>query len=146
MAAGAAVLTPAAASNGPHAAAAKSCARFSRCGSVSIARFVSGCDSPHPSDTSESRDIAVSIRNHSNLRLSLHNVLALQPDARFCLGATPWAFWRCAGTKSIPLAAIAVLLSLPGFVVKQIINCFQLKSSMQALVAYDQERESTKTD
>lgn len=48
--------------------------------------------------------------------------------------------------KGIPLAAIAVLVSLPGFVVKQIINCFQLKSSMQALVAYDQERESSKTD
>lgn len=48
--------------------------------------------------------------------------------------------------KGIPLAAIAAMLSLPGFIVKQIINCFQLKSSMQALVAYDQERESSKTD
>lgn len=46
--------------------------------------------------------------------------------------------------KGIPLAAVAALLSLPGFVVKQIINCFQIKSSMQALVAYDQEKELSK--
>jgi CDP-diacylglycerol--inositol 3-phosphatidyltransferase len=44
--------------------------------------------------------------------------------------------------KGLPLAAVTAALSLPGFLVKQIINCFQLRSSMQALVAYDRERES----
>ena len=47
--------------------------------------------------------------------------------------------------KGIPLAAVAAAISLPGFFVKQIINCFQLRSSMQALVAYDQQREAAKS-
>ncbi len=46
--------------------------------------------------------------------------------------------------RGIPLAAVTAAISLPGFVVKQIINCFQLRSSMQALVAYDRQREACK--
>mmetsp|Transcript_15420 Transcript_15420/g.46545 ORF Transcript_15420/g.46545 Transcript_15420/m.46545 type:complete len:245 (-) Transcript_15420:362-1096(-) len=46
--------------------------------------------------------------------------------------------------RGISLAAVTAALSLPGFAVKQIINCFQLRSSMQALVAYDQQREAAK--
>lgn len=33
--------------------------------------------------------------------------------------------------QGLPLAAVTAALSLPGFLVKQIINCFQLRSSMQ---------------
>jgi CDP-diacylglycerol--inositol 3-phosphatidyltransferase len=44
--------------------------------------------------------------------------------------------------KGLPLAAVTAALSLPGFLVKQIINCFQLRSSMQALVQYDKDREA----
>lgn len=48
--------------------------------------------------------------------------------------------------RGIPLAAVTAAISLPGFFVKQIINCFQLRSSMQALVAYDQQREAAKRE
>lgn len=44
--------------------------------------------------------------------------------------------------KGLPLAAVTAMLSLPGFLVKQIINCFQLRSSMQALVQYDKDKEA----
>ncbi len=42
----------------------------------------------------------------------------------------------------IPVAAVTAMLSLPGFVVKQVVNIAQLKASMQALVAYDKQRDS----
>ena len=42
----------------------------------------------------------------------------------------------------IPVAAVTAMLSLPGFVVKQVVNIFQLKASMQALVAYDKRRDN----
>ena len=42
----------------------------------------------------------------------------------------------------IPVAAVTAALSLPGFVVKQIINVCQLKASMQALAAYDRRKDS----
>ena len=37
---------------------------------------------------------------------------------------------------------MTAMLSLPGFVVKQVVNVFQLKASMQALVAYDKRRDN----
>ncbi len=46
--------------------------------------------------------------------------------------------------RGLPLAAVTAAASLPGFAVKQIINCFQLRSSMQALVKYDRDREAAK--
>ena len=41
----------------------------------------------------------------------------------------------------IPVGALFAAISLPGFVVKQIINVFQLRTAMQALVAYDKRRD-----
>ena len=46
----------------------------------------------------------------------------------------------------IPVAAVTAMLSLPGFVVKQVVNVFQLKASMQALVAYDKRRDTENND
>ena len=44
--------------------------------------------------------------------------------------------------KGIPLALVIALLAVPGFVIKQVINCVQLRSAMQLLVATDQDQDS----
>lgn len=44
--------------------------------------------------------------------------------------------------EGVPLALIIALLAVPGFVIKQFINCVQLRSAMQLLVATDQNQDS----
>lgn len=42
----------------------------------------------------------------------------------------------------VPLVLVIALLAVPGFVIKQFINCVQLRSAMQLLVATDQNQDS----
>ena len=44
--------------------------------------------------------------------------------------------------KGVPLALVIALLAVPGFVIKQFINCVQLRSAMQLLVVTDQDQDS----
>ncbi|BDA47806.1 CDP-diacylglycerol-inositol 3-phosphatidyltransferase [Coccomyxa sp. Obi] len=44
--------------------------------------------------------------------------------------------------EGVPLALVIALLAVPGFVIKQFINCVQLRSAMQLLVATDQNQDS----
>jgi hypothetical protein len=46
--------------------------------------------------------------------------------------------------EGVPLAAVVALLAVPGFVIKQFINCVQLRSAMQLLVATDRDQDSSK--
>lgn len=47
-----------------------------------------------------------------------------------------------AGVEGLPLALVIALLAVPGFVIKQFINCVQLRSAMQLLVATDRAQDS----
>lgn len=39
-----------------------------------------------------------------------------------------------------PLALLMVILCIPGWLMKQVINCFQLKVAMRSLAAHDREQ------
>ena len=47
-----------------------------------------------------------------------------------------------ARAEGVPLAAVVAVLAVPGFVIKQFINCVQLRSAMQLLVATDRDQDS----
>ena len=44
--------------------------------------------------------------------------------------------------EGVPLALLVALLAVPGWALKQFINCVQLRSAMQLLVATDREQDS----
>ena len=46
------------------------------------------------------------------------------------------------GQEGVPLALIVAGLAVPGFALKQFINCIQLRTAMQQLVATDRDKLS----
>ena len=46
------------------------------------------------------------------------------------------------GREGVPLALVIAVLAVPGFALKQFINCIQLRTAMQQLVATDRDKLS----
>lgn len=44
------------------------------------------------------------------------------------------------GQEGVPLALVVAVLAVPGFALKQFINCIQLRTAMQQLVATDRDK------
>ena len=51
-----------------------------------------------------------------------------------------WIAGEAKGQDSVPLALFIAALAIPGFALKQFINCVQLRTAMQQLVATDRDK------
>ena len=51
-----------------------------------------------------------------------------------------WFAGEAEGQDGVPLALLIAALAIPGFALKQFINCVQLRTAMQQLVATDRDK------